>query len=35
MAAKGLESPITLESIGHTLSLRELYEKVLGEPEQD
>jgi hypothetical protein len=33
MEAKGLESAITLASIGYTLSLRELYEKVLGDSE--
>jgi hypothetical protein len=32
--ARGLESAIALTSIGYTLSLRELYEKVLGGPEK-
>jgi Uma2 family endonuclease len=31
--AKGLESAIALTSIGYTISLRELYEKVLGDSE--
>ena len=31
--ARGLESAITLTSIGYTLSLRELYERVLGDSE--
>jgi hypothetical protein len=31
--AKGLESAIALTSIGYTLSLRELYEKVIGDSE--
>ena len=31
--ANGLESAITLTSIGYTLSLRELYENVLGNVE--
>ena len=31
--AKGLEPEIALTSIGYTLSLGELYEKVLGDPE--
>ena len=33
MEAKGLESAIALASIGYTLSLRELYENVLGNVE--
>ena len=33
MEAKGLEAGIALTSIGYTLSLRELYEKVLGDSE--
>jgi Uma2 family endonuclease len=33
MEAKGLESAITLTSIGYTLSLRELYEKVAEDSE--
>lgn len=33
MEAKGLESAIALTSIGYTLSLRELYEQVLGDSE--
>jgi Uma2 family endonuclease len=34
MEAKGLEAGIALTSIGYTLSLRELYEKVLGDSEK-
>ena len=34
MEAKGLEAGIALTSIGYTLLLRELYEKVLGDSEK-
>jgi hypothetical protein len=34
MEAKGLEAGIALTSIGYTLSLRELYEKVFGDSEK-